>query len=154
MCNKMSSSHVPKTLRCCTCDREKGPCAVLKVIGFAVQEEDATFEPTLILQGEPFYEQRGAPSQRHTPCGRKGKGGKTKREKKRLKHTRAHTQADRQSQHVQGKGLSCRGHRHLLSQRPQSSWWSLGWDQSTHTKWKSAVILTFVVNKIPNSYDL
>lgn len=74
MSNERSRSRVPQTPQCCTCDGEEGPCAVSKVIFFAVKEQDATFEPALVLQGQPFHQQRGTPGQRHTACGWKGEG--------------------------------------------------------------------------------
>lgn len=67
MSNERSSSP-QKTLQCCTCDGEEGPSAVPKVIFLAVQEQDAAFEPALVLQGQPFHQQRGTPGQRHAAC--------------------------------------------------------------------------------------
>lgn len=79
MSNEKSSSRVPKTLQSCTCDGEEGPCAVSKVVFFAVQEQDAAFKPALILQGQPIQQQRGTLGQGHTACGRWGEGGRGKR---------------------------------------------------------------------------
>lgn len=106
MSNERSSSRVPKTLRCCTCDGEEGPCAISKVVGFALQEQDAAFEPAFVLQGQPFYQQRGAPGQRHTACERRGEGDRER--------VSTYTQADRQSQHMQERAYH--------AQDPVSQW--------------------------------
>ena len=52
-----------KNLQCCTCDGEECPCAILKVIFFAFQEQDAALKPTLVLQGQPLYQQGRVPGQ-------------------------------------------------------------------------------------------
>lgn len=76
---KGAAPQSPETLPCCTCDGNEGPCAVLKVVGFAIQEQDAAFEPALVLQGQPFHQQRGTLGQRYSACRRRGEGGRAKR---------------------------------------------------------------------------
>ncbi|TNN86414.1 hypothetical protein EYF80_003184 [Liparis tanakae] len=71
-------------LQCCTCDGEEGPCAVSEVVLFAVQEQNATFEPALVLRGQPIHQQRSAAGQRYTACGRRDEGATSKgRERER-----------------------------------------------------------------------
>lgn len=72
----------PKNLQCSTCDGEEGPCAILKVIFFAFQEQDAALKPTLVLQGQPLHQQRRIPGQWHTAWGMRREGGRAKRKGK------------------------------------------------------------------------
>lgn len=100
-----------KTLQCCTCDGEEGPCAVTKVVCFAVQEQDAAFEPALVLQGQPIHQQGGTLGKRHAACGRKGEGGRAKRKVwEKTERQKVSTYTARQAESADaGRGLTTMG---------------------------------------------
>lgn len=127
MSNEGSGPRVPKTLRCCTCDGEEGPCAVAKIVFSTVQQEDAALEPALVLQGQPIHQQRGTLGQRHAACGRRGEGGRAKRTGCEME--RAHSQTGRVSTcskrayHAEDTGIQChkgRSQSHRLYNRRQN----------------------------------